>query len=237
MDSFSNAPWHGILVATALPLGSDLSIDLDAYAGHVSFLAAGGCHGVVPNGSLGEYQTLTPEERAQVVRAAVDAAPAGFPVVPGVAAYGALEAARWTEQAAQQVSVLLGSPASFRKATGYVGGSLDGLWLRAPYLHTGSVPTLEDLLEPQAKRPTVFYRGYDVYDRKRTGFIHRGEEILKTDPVLQQSREPARLMDRLYFRYVTGVAGNANAGHEGKVYGTELPPEEKKALVEYLKTL
>src|SRR3712207_7818528 len=45
--------------------------------------------------------------------------------------------------------------------------SLDGLWLRAPYLHNGSVPTVEDLLEPAARRPTVFYRGYDVYDRQR----------------------------------------------------------------------
>jgi hypothetical protein len=125
----------------------------------------------------------------------------------------------------------------FTKTTGYVAVPLVGLWLRAPYLHNGSVPTLEDLLEPPAKRPKVFYRGYDVYGRKRTGFVHRGEEILKTDPVLQQSREPANLLDRLYFRYETGVAGNGNGGHEGAIYGTELPPEEKKALVEYLKTL
>jgi dihydrodipicolinate synthase/N-acetylneuraminate lyase len=93
-------PWHGILVATALPLRDDLSVDFDAYSEHVRFLADGGCHGVVPNGSLGEYQTLTPEERARVVEVAVAAAPAGFRVVPGVAAYGALEARRWTEQAA-----------------------------------------------------------------------------------------------------------------------------------------
>ena len=86
------APWHGILVATALPLRDDLSIDLDGYAEHVRFLAANGNHGVVPNGSLGEYQTLSPPERADVVRAAVAAAPAGFSVVPGGAAYGSREA-------------------------------------------------------------------------------------------------------------------------------------------------
>ena len=110
------SPWHGILVATALPLRDDLSIDHDAYASHVRFLADGGCQGVVPNGSLGEYQTLTAEERAAVVQTAVAAAPAGFPVVPGVAAYGALEARRWTEQAAQAgcAAVMLLPPNAYR---------------------------------------------------------------------------------------------------------------------------
>ena len=67
-------PWHGIMVATALPLREDLSVDHDAYAEHVAWLIEGGCDGVVPNGSLGEYQTLTDEERARVVRTAVEAA-------------------------------------------------------------------------------------------------------------------------------------------------------------------
>ena len=38
------------------------------------------------------------------------------------------------------------------------------------------------------------------------------------------------------FRFDTAVPGNGNAGHEGKAYGTELPDDEKIALVEYLKT-
>ncbi|MDP9844664.1 dihydrodipicolinate synthase family protein [Streptosporangium lutulentum] len=91
-------PWHGVMVATALPLGEDLSADLDGYAEHCRWLIASGCDGVVPNGSLGEYQTLTPEERAAVVETAV-AAVGGDRVMPGVAAYGALEARRWAEQA------------------------------------------------------------------------------------------------------------------------------------------
>ncbi len=94
-------PWHGVLVATALPFADDLSVDFDAYAEHVAWLAARGCHGVTPNGSLGEYQVLTPEERARVVTTAVDAAPDGFTVMPGVGAYGALESRRWAEQAAE----------------------------------------------------------------------------------------------------------------------------------------
>ena len=116
MESVSSAPWHGILVAAALPLREDLSIDHDAYASHVQFLAASGCHGLVPNGSLGEYQTLTPEERAAVVVTAVAVAAPGFSVVPGVAAYGALEARRWTEHAAEAgcPAVMLLPPNAYR---------------------------------------------------------------------------------------------------------------------------
>ncbi|MFI6790939.1 dihydrodipicolinate synthase family protein [Nonomuraea sp. NPDC050383] len=109
-------PWRGIHVASALPFNDDLSVDYDAFADHVRFLAAGGCDGVTPNGSLGEYQTLTPEERARVVETAVQAAPAGFGVMPGVAAYGAQEARRWAEQAAEAgaSSVLLLPPNAYR---------------------------------------------------------------------------------------------------------------------------
>ncbi|MFE4666092.1 dihydrodipicolinate synthase family protein [Streptomyces sp. NPDC056716] len=92
------SPWHGLLVATALPLTPDLRVDHGKFAEHCSWLVAGGCDGVVPNGSLGEYQVLTEEERAAVVRTAVDTV-GGERVVPGVAAYGAAEARRWAEQA------------------------------------------------------------------------------------------------------------------------------------------
>ena len=95
------APWRGIVVATALPLRGDGSIDFDRYAEHVAWLAANGCRGVVPNGSLGEYQTLSDAERAEVVRTAVAAAPEGFAVIPGVAAYGAGQARAWAEHAAE----------------------------------------------------------------------------------------------------------------------------------------
>ena len=37
---------------------------------------------------------------------------------------------------------------AFRKTNGYVAAPLDGVWLRGPYLHNGSVPSLHDLLEP-----------------------------------------------------------------------------------------
>jgi 1-pyrroline-4-hydroxy-2-carboxylate deaminase len=113
-------PWHGILVATALPMRPDgrgeLQPDFDEYAAHVGWLAENGCHGVVPNGSLGEYQTLSREDRARVVETAVQASPEGFVVMPGVAAYGADEARRWAEQAAEAGArcVMLLPPNSYR---------------------------------------------------------------------------------------------------------------------------
>ncbi len=108
----------------------------------------------------------------------------------------------------------------FRKTNGYANMPLDGLWLRAPYLHNGSVPTLRDLLEPSARRPKVFYRGYDVYDPVKVGF--------KTNVAEEGARK--------YFKLDTEVPGNGNAGHEGRRFGTSLSIEDKESLVEFLKT-
>ena len=109
-------PWHGVIVASALPFLDDLSVDLDGLAAHVAFLADGGCDGIVVNGSLGEYQTLTDDERAAVVRTAVDAAPSGFRVMAGVGGYGSDASRHWAELAQQQgaSSVLCLPPNTYR---------------------------------------------------------------------------------------------------------------------------
>ncbi|MFD3657066.1 dihydrodipicolinate synthase family protein [Streptomyces sp. NPDC058620] len=109
-------PWHGVMVATPLTLRADHSVDFDAYGEHVRSLVDAGCDGVVPNGSLGEYQTLTDEERDQVVRVAVDAAGDGARVMPGVSAYGSDESRRWAERAAEAgaESVLLLPPNGYK---------------------------------------------------------------------------------------------------------------------------
>ncbi len=108
----------------------------------------------------------------------------------------------------------------FRKTNGYANQPLDGIWLRAPYLHNGSVPDLAALLEPAERRPTVFYTGYDVYDFERVGFV----------------TQPGQVPDGAGWRFDTTQPGNGNHGHEGAEYGTELPPADKQALIEYLKT-
>ena len=109
-------PWHGILTATATPFSKDLEIDFEKYAEHVKWLAANGTHGVVPNGSLGEYQVLTNEERARVLETAIEAAPSGFHVVAGIGAYGASESRKWAEHAASlgASAVMLLPPNAYR---------------------------------------------------------------------------------------------------------------------------
>ena len=126
----------------------------------------------------------------------------------------------WTAETAKRYNdYARGYPYEFKrfvKTNGYVAVPLDGVWLRAPYLHNGSVPTLEDLLEPVANRPKLFYRGYDVYDRRQTGFVSDG---------------PAARTEG--WKVDVRVPGNGNGGH---LYGTKLAPNEKRALVEYLRT-
>ena len=106
----------------------------------------------------------------------------------------------------------------FHKTNGYANMPLDGVWLRAPYLHNGSVPTLWDLLSPPKARPAFYFRGSDVYDSKNMGF---------------KSRDPTAPDGTSYFKYVTSEPGNSNSGHD---YGTDLSDENKWDLIEYLKT-
>jgi len=106
---------------------------------------------------------------------------------------------------------------NFRSSDGYLSVPLEGVWLRAPYLHNGSVPNMRELLLPPDQRSKVFYRGYDVYDQANVGFVSTGPQ--------------AELEG---FRYDTSIRGNSNQGHS---YGSDLSAADKQALIEYLKTL
>lgn len=105
----------------------------------------------------------------------------------------------------------------FKKTDGYASMLLEGVWLRAPFLHNGSVPTLRDLLNAPERRPAVFYRGYDVYDYDAVGFVSSGADAARHG---------------VEFR--TELKGNGNGGHR---YGTELQADQKTDLLEFLKTL
>ena len=107
---------------------------------------------------------------------------------------------------------------------GYISPPLDGIWLRAPYLHNGSVPTLRDLLNSPTERPTTFHRGYDVFDPTKVGF---------KEPAPQPTGPTGELRQR-YFLFDTRKRGEGNGGH---LYGTTLTSTEKDQLLEYLKTL
>lgn len=124
------------------------------------------------------------------------------------------------EFAANQYALYPDSPyrfTRFRKTEGYANHPLDGIWLRGPFLHNGSVPTLRALLDAPEMRPKVFYRGYDVFDQKNVGFV--------TD--VEQSA------GQTFSRFDTSLPGNGNGGH---LYGIALSDGDKAALVEYMKT-
>ena len=112
----------------------------------------------------------------------------------------------------------------FEKTEGYANHPLDGLWLRAPYLHNGAVPSLEALLAPPEARPRRFLRGLDVIDRAAGGFAA---------PDCPPGDGPGTASGGTGACFDTALPGNGNGGH---LYGTDLAPAEKAALVAYLKT-
>jgi hypothetical protein len=85
-------------------------------------------------------------------------------------------------------------------------------------LHNGSVPTLAELLKPSAQRPTKFSLGAK-YDIDKIGLAETQDA----------SSPPRTVTDCSELN-----SGNSRCGHE---YGTTLSETDKKALLEYLKTL
>jgi hypothetical protein len=109
------------------------------------------------------------------------------------------------------------------------------VWATAPYLHNGSVPSLHWMLRPAAERPKKFCMGHRDYDPKLVGFAVVDGERCKTGETQFSTTWPDG----------KEINGNSNLGHsfEGKgpdkdgVVGRLLEEEERKDLIEYLKTL
>jgi len=106
----------------------------------------------------------------------------------------------------------------------YKARPLTGIWAVSPYLHNGSVPTLYALLSQQSERPPKFWTGSKEFDPEKVG--HDVSE-----------------RKGLYF-YDTNKPGNSNHGHEFKdgptgngVVGPALSPDDRYAIIEYLKSL
>ncbi|AZD68664.1 hypothetical protein SAMN04489802_1734 [Pseudomonas chlororaphis] len=117
-----------------------------------------------------------------------------------------------------------GLPIGVRELRAYKARPLAGVWATPPFLHNGSVPSLYQLLSPQDERASTFYKGTFEYDPKHLGY--------RTEPLKNG------------FLFDTRISGNHNSGHEfrsGKrgdgVVGRLLQPEERWALLEYLKVL
>jgi cytochrome c5 len=119
-------------------------------------------------------------------------------------------------EAAGEASARIGTP-------GYVAPPLDGIWASAPYFHNGSVPTLWHVLHPD-ERPAVWTRSAEDYDRDRVGFA---VEVLTDPPPDLPPAARRKIFD-------TRRPGKHADGHD---YPAAIPPDEKKALLEFLKTL
>ncbi|APU21496.1 dihydrodipicolinate synthase family protein [Actinoalloteichus sp. GBA129-24] len=118
----------GVIVATTLPFKEDpnapagLAVDFDRFAAHCDWLMNNGCRGVGPNGSLGEYSSLTDEERRKVIQVAVETVGDRGLVVAGVHGVGWHQAKHWAELAAEDgaAGVLLLPPTIFRANEGEI---------------------------------------------------------------------------------------------------------------------
>lgn len=110
-------------------------------------------------------------------------------------------------------------PARLEPFDGYIAPPLDGIWVTAPYLHNGSVPTLEGVLDSR-KRPPYWVRDFDhpQYDYTRVGWKY------STDTAGVAATRV----------YNTSLPGYGNYGHR---FGDALTGTERKAIIEYLKTL
>jgi hypothetical protein len=106
-----------------------------------------------------------------------------------------------------------------RQGARYKSRPLDGIWATAPYLHNGSVPSLDALLRPAAARPTSFSIGVKTFDPVKVGY---------------QTDVPGFPKFNVNNPDGTPIIGNSNAGHE---FGAKLSDEERGWLLEYLKTL
>jgi hypothetical protein len=118
------------------------------------------------------------------------------------------------------------------KSRGYAATPLTGVWANYPYLHNGSVPTLHHLLGPVSERPSMFHViAAGRFDRIRVG------QLLDLDPThgaLGQADLARRFgSDRDWFNAARPGAGNG--GHN--VWPRIRTDENRRALVEYLKTL
>jgi mono/diheme cytochrome c family protein len=109
---------------------------------------------------------------------------------------------------------------------GYVAPPLDGLWATAPFLHNGSVPTIEALLD-SSKRPRYWTRTFQStdYDQAAVGWKFTALERGQADEPNAGAR--AKIYD-------TTLSGYGNGGH---TFGDDLEPADRAAVIEYLKTL
>ena len=87
--------WQGVFPAVTTQFHKDLSLDLDGFSRHLEALIDSGVTGLIVCGSLGENQSLDPEEKRTVLKRAIEVAKGRLPVLSGVAETSTLAACRY----------------------------------------------------------------------------------------------------------------------------------------------
>ena len=96
--------WHGVYPAVPTQFKPDFSLDIEATRSHVEALLSEGIHGLIMLGTIGENCSLSLEEKAEVLKMAVDVGKGRVPVLNGVAEFTTAGACT-TAQMAQEVGV------------------------------------------------------------------------------------------------------------------------------------
>jgi mono/diheme cytochrome c family protein len=119
-------------------------------------------------------------------------------------------------------------PYPAQTSIGYQAPPLDGIWATAPYFHNGSVPTVYHVLNSKA-RPKIFTRSYRT-EREDYATENLGWKFT----VLQEPPDPKMPARERRKIYDTTQPGRGNGGH---TFGDDLTEPERRAVIEYLKTL
>ena len=99
MSDATSRPFGRLLTAMVTPMRADGSLDLDAAAALATHLVEHGHDGVVLNGTTGEAPTTHAQEKADLVRAVVDAVGDRALVLAGAGSNDTRHAVRMAEQA------------------------------------------------------------------------------------------------------------------------------------------
>jgi len=91
--------WQGFWVATPTPFKENGDLDLDAFRWILNNYIEDGVHGLVINGTTGEWFSQTKEERMLVAEAAVDVVKKRVPVIIGCTDYTANKVAEFAKHA------------------------------------------------------------------------------------------------------------------------------------------
>ncbi|WP_312112273.1 dihydrodipicolinate synthase family protein [Brevibacillus reuszeri] len=89
--------FDGVYVALVTPFTEEHEVDYKRLTELCEWLIQEGIDGLVPSGSLGEYATMTGEERAKVINTVIAAAKGRVPVVVGSAAPSTRQAVEWVQ--------------------------------------------------------------------------------------------------------------------------------------------